>query len=181
MELTIFDRNDRSYVEELIGEPDELEIGSDEYSLDEPVRVVCRMRRDGEFLRVDGEADAGLSVQCDRCVEPFVMYVSGSFSLLVKRLAFDEPVPERNDDDETSGDEDICFVDHNAKSIDIAPYVRDAVILNVPMKILCSEDCRGLCPVCGNNLNESSCSCDVARNDPRWGSLPGLIENDTKD
>jgi len=179
MELTIFDRIDRSYIEELVGEPDELDIDSDEYSLEEPVRVVCRMRRDGELLRVEGEAVARLSVQCDRCAEPFLMSVSGSFSLMVRRLALDEPVPEMNED-ETSADEDMCFVEHNVKSLDIAPYVRDAIILNVPMKILCVEDCRGLCPICGQNLNEAPCSCDSTRNDPRWGSLSGLMENDTK-
>jgi len=179
MELIIFDRNDRSYVEELTGEPDELDIMSDEYSLGEPALVVCRVRRDGELARIEGEVTARLSVQCDRCAEPFDLPVAGNFGLVVRRLALEEPAPEDAGDDEESGDEDMCFVENSVKSIDITPYVRDAIILNVPMKILCSEDCKGLCPVCGNNMNEGACSCDVTRSDPRWGLLSGLIENET--
>ncbi len=136
MELTIFDRNDRSYVEEFVGTPDELDIVSEEYSLDEPVRVVCEIRRDGELLRVEGTVDTRLSVQCDRCVEPFGLDIAGAFSIVVRRLALDEPSPVVADNEEESDDEDICFVANNVKSIDIAPYVRDAIILNVPMKIL---------------------------------------------
>ena len=180
MELTIFDRNDRSYTEELVGTPDELDIMSDEYSLDEPVRVVCDIRRDGDLVRIGGTVDASLSVQCDRCVEPFSLGISGAFSIVVRRLALDEPSPVATGDEEESDDEDMCFVENNVKSIDIVPYVRDAIILNVPMKILCTEDCKGLCPVCGNNLNEQSCSCGDSRNDPRWGSLSGLAEGKKK-
>jgi uncharacterized protein len=61
--------------------------------------------------------------------------------------------------------------------VDLAPLVRDAVLLGLPPAPLCEEGCRGLCPVCGANRNEAGCSCDVSPPDPRWAALDALRDN----
>jgi len=61
--------------------------------------------------------------------------------------------------------------------IDIADDVRQTLLLAVPLKLLCSENCRGLCPTCGKNLNEGECSCRNDVGDPRWDVLRNLQSN----
>ena len=61
--------------------------------------------------------------------------------------------------------------------VDLAPLVRDAVLLGLPPAPLCDEGCQGLCPVCGANRNEARCSCDVSPPDPRWAALDALRDN----
>jgi len=61
--------------------------------------------------------------------------------------------------------------------VDLAPLVRDAVLLGLPPAPLCEEGCLGLCPVCGANRNEARCSCDVSPPDPRWAALDALRDN----
>ena len=58
--------------------------------------------------------------------------------------------------------------------VDLAPLVRDAVLLHLPPAPLCSEDCRGLCTRCGANLNEAECGCEPGPSDPRWAALDVL-------
>lgn len=58
--------------------------------------------------------------------------------------------------------------------LDLQPLVRDAILLDLPLAPLCDEACKGLCPTCGADLNEGSCSCDPAPADPRWAALNTL-------
>jgi uncharacterized protein len=75
-----------------------------------------------------------------------------------------------------SEEEDYFFVDSNATFFEIDDLVREAIILSLPLKPLCSEDCKGLCPICGTDLNRSQCSCVKERTDPRWDQLKGLLK-----
>jgi uncharacterized protein len=59
--------------------------------------------------------------------------------------------------------------------LDMAEVVRQYVLATVPIKPLCCEDCSGLCPECGTNLNREKCKCNTTPVDPRWGSLAGLL------
>ena len=61
--------------------------------------------------------------------------------------------------------------------VDLAPLVRDAVLLGLPPAPLCHEGCQGLCPVCGANRNEKPCGCETSPSDPRWAALDALRDN----
>jgi uncharacterized protein len=180
MEIPIFDSIARDTVVELTGDAAELDILSDEYALAGPVSVTCRLQRDGEIIRIGGTVRARLDVQCARCAEPFELETEGSFSLVVKRLLLGEPVPGEASDEEEADSEQLVYVEHYVKSIDITPHVRDALILSLPMKIVCAEDCKGLCPSCGQNLNEGGCDCKGTAVDPRWGTLGGVFDGKEK-
>ena len=78
---------------------------------------------------------------------------------------FSEPEDEK---------EDIVYLHPDTDKIELDSDVRDFAILAVPMKRLCSENCKGLCPRCGENLNDGSCNCDEKIIDPRWESLQKL-------
>jgi uncharacterized protein len=69
----------------------------------------------------------------------------------------------------------VQFISPNTHEIDLSFGVRESLLLALPMKVLCSEDCKGLCPHCGANLNEESCDCVAETIDPRWAELRKLL------
>jgi len=77
---------------------------------------------------------------------------------------------------EPSSDGEETYPLHGSR-VDLAPLVRDAVLLGLPPAPLCDEGCRGLCPVCGANRNEDPCSCEISHPDPRWAALDALRDN----
>lgn len=101
---------------------------------------------------------------CDRCGEEFQEQTEGTIRTL---FTFDRSEAEE-------GDENIRFLSPSTQEIDVTQDVLDALLLAVPQKQLCREDCRGLCPRCGTNLNSTSCSCEQENIDPRWEALKGL-------
>jgi len=95
---------------------------------------------------------------CRRCSTP----VLGVLEVAVRERFVDERGP---------GDEETYLVESDF--VDLAPMVRDAILLDLPLAPLCREDCQGLCPYCGIDRNEASCDCQ-APVDPRWATLDGL-------
>ena len=79
-------------------------------------------------------------------------------------------VSDRDEDAET-------FAEYR---LDLTDFVMGEIRLGVPMKVLCREDFKGLCPKCGRNLNEGPCGCDLHEEDPRWDALKGLLQGKNK-
>jgi uncharacterized protein len=73
-----------------------------------------------------------------------------------------------------SDDPDYRIVSPSDVEIDFTADIRDAIILAIPIKILCREDCKGLCPQCGQNLNSETCNCVVKKVNPQWAALSTL-------
>ncbi len=73
-------------------------------------------------------------------------------------------------------DEDIIRISDDATEIDIDPVIAEMMLLYHPLKMLCSEDCKGICPYCGADLNHEACRCSDVPIDPRWEKLRGLIK-----
>jgi uncharacterized protein len=111
-------------------------------------------------IEVEGTVRAPWVGVCRRCAEP----VTGELHI---------DVHERFADDTLAGASDDEFYPIVDEDIDLAPMVRDAIVLELPMAPLCREDCAGLCPQCGANRNEGDCGC-VAPRDPRWANLDVL-------
>lgn len=116
------------------------------------------------FIALDGAAEPKIEVTCARCGKVFEY--SKPFSLYAKitdRLA--------NDDEEE-------FVLMSDYAIDIEELVRSALVLELPTRFLCREDCKGLCQKCGADLNVAPCSCDNKEHDPRWDALLGYFDEE---
>jgi uncharacterized protein len=113
-------------------------------------------------VMVTGTVTSAWEGVCRRCAEP----VGGGLRIPV-RERFTEPGARYGDPDD---DEAYPIVDDE---LDLAPMIRDAIVLELPLAPLCRDDCRGLCPHCGNDLNVDSCTC-VAPRDPRWANLDVL-------
>jgi len=111
-------------------------------------------------IEVEGTVSAPWVGTCRRCAEP----VTGELHIAVH---------ERFADAALAGPSDEDLYPITDDTLDLAPLVRDALVLELPMAPLCREDCAGLCPQCGANRNEGACGC-VAPGDPRWANLDVL-------
>jgi uncharacterized protein len=105
---------------------------------------------------------------CARCVEPVPTPLAGEFDLIFRPQSADADSRERAI---TLDETEIGYYEESGLSLE--DVVREQVLLSLPTRTLCSEDCKGLCPRCGQNLNLEPCSCNPI-SDPRWNALAGL-------
>lgn len=106
--------------------------------------------------------------QCDRCLDEFKQRIAPAFQTLYVW-----------DHDERAENDDVRVLAPDMNIIDISDDVRGALVLAVPLKLLCKEECFGLCRRCGKNLNHTAdgiCDCAPKEVDPRWNKLSGLVE-----
>ena len=127
-----------------------------------PVSLEGEVIKDGDIYYIEGSGRVELDMPCDRCLMP--VRVSVDFKLNEKfssNASYDEEI------ETFSGD-----------SIDLTSTVFRNILASMPMKVVCSNDCKGLCPVCGQNLNIKDCGCDTTYIDPRFESLRSLLKFD---
>lgn len=110
-------------------------------------------------------AAVNASFQCDRCAEDYTAPVEVSFTMV---YAWDES------DRSTAEDDNFYVLAEGQNVIDLSETVREYLLLAVPIKNLCRVDCRGLCAICGTNLNEHTCTCTTGETDSRWDALQKL-------
>jgi DUF177 domain-containing protein len=118
-------------------------------------------------IRIVAEFETQIEALCARCLEPVTHEVSRKFDLFYRPIA---TVSEGSDEISiTQAEADIGF--YRGDGLLLEDVLREQVLLAVPAKTLCSEDCKGLCPHCGRNLNQGTCDCREERTDPRWDAL----------
>jgi uncharacterized protein len=117
-------------------------------------------------IRLRGRLEAGLELQCARCLEPVPQDIAREFELLYRPLGADAG---RDEISVTVAEAEIGY--YQGDGILLEDVLREQVLLALPLKVTCREECRGLCPHCGKNLNQEQCSCAVAVEDPRWAAL----------
>jgi uncharacterized protein len=129
--------------------------------------VNLRATREGDEVELIGSVNAVVGFECDRCLKPLSVAVEQSFDLLY--------VPPLKAGDEMElGADDLSTGFYQAGTIDLDDVVREQVELALPMARLCTEQCEGLCPDCGVNLNDAECACKLNRADERWAALGEL-------
>lgn len=130
----------------------------------QPVHVEGRVRNMAGALLLNASLVTNLSLTCDRCAQPFVREKTVEYeTLLAAEL-------------ENGENDDIVLLDRD-EQLDLDELMGDVFILNMDTKNLCSEDCRGLCPGCGADLNHETCRCR-REVDPRLAKLAQLLEQD---
>lgn len=117
-------------------------------------------------IRLVGNLSAKLEVSCARCLEPVARDVAREFDLLYRPEGVDAGKDEISI---TQAEAEIGY--YTGLGLLLEDFLREQVLLSVPIKTVCREDCKGLCPHCGKNLNIESCSCKVEQKDPRWDAL----------
>ena len=137
----------------------------------EPVEIDLRLEAVLEGVLVTGSATANLIGECARCLEPISEEIEVRFQELF--LYDDDGQALSEEDDEVSMLEDDL--------LDLEPLLRDAVVLALPFRPLCREDCPGLCTECGARLADDPDHAHEAAIDPRWASLASLQQDPQND
>ncbi len=116
---------------------------------------------DDKFL-IQGETAVTLQIPCDRCLEPVAVEIP-----LVIQREYDKNASEEDAEEE-------LVVGYN---LDTEQLIYCEILVNWPMKTLCTEACKGICKKCGANLNHSSCTCDTVELDPRMAKIRDIFNN----
>lgn len=131
-----------------------------------------RIARDRSDLMVKGEVCAVIEIPCNRCLGPVVTSVGGEFFF---RMVQRKGVPEKEEIELDEGELDVEFLEGD--EVDIRRIIAEQIYLNVPMRVTCQSDCRGLCSTCGANLNNGDCGHGGEKTDPRWDALKKIKSN----
>lgn len=131
----------------------------------ETVEIACTIRRDGETVFIEGGARTVVGLSCSRCLETTHLALCPSFryTYLPAAPLCEEEVELRTDD--------LEFAYYSEDTIDLDELIFEQIMLQIPIKPLCAETCRGLCPHCGTNLNMASCGCRRESFDERLAVL----------
>jgi uncharacterized protein len=127
-------------------------------------------RRSESEVRLQGTITARAEVECDRCLKSLTFPVETDFDVTYIPAADYESAATAAELQE----EDLSISVFDGETIDIDDLVREQVLLALPPRLLCREECKGLCPVCGADRNQSECACAPTEIDPRWAGLAGL-------
>jgi len=133
------------------------------------VEMIGEVGRNAAKTDVRGSVKAPLETDCTRCLTPIRRELDVVFQIdFVGR----EMLPGSKETHLESNDLDTDILEGD--EIDLAEIAREQILLNLPETTLCREDCRGICPTCGTDLNEGDCRCGEDEIDPRWAALKNL-------
>src|SRR5262245_57560172 len=145
---------------------DELDLAEEQYRFGDPVRVLLDVVKNDEEIVFHGTTLAPATIECSRCLTRFENVVEVPFSLIAHRVGVDSPMLRGGEEEEG-----IRFIPRSATSVQLRDEVRAALILALPINPVCREDCKGLCPKCGSDLNAGDCGCSRKTSDWRWGAV----------
>lgn len=120
-------------------------------------------------IRLRANYKAEFEILCARCVDPVARTLEGDFDLIFRPSSADSEAGEHSI---TPDETEIGYYEESGLLLE--DVVREQVLLSLPTRTLCKEDCKGLCPRCGQNLNLATCSCEQTPSDPRWNALADL-------
>lgn len=152
-------------------EDGELDLADRDFKLSRPVVVHGRVDRIGAEMRLRGSLETVLQRPCDRCLKDVDLPIDLPFDLIY--VAADKENQRTGEIELTADDLGISVYEND--QIDLDEMVVEQLELSLPFRLLCQEDCRGLCPQCGADLNTEACDCQPLI-DPRWEALVAVKE-----
>lgn len=161
----VFTSEGKERVESLLYEPESFSYGSAQYKIHEKSPLTLHFSNIGkERVLMEAEMRMVLDIPCDRCLkivkEPVEIHVA-------QELFSPEAAGQREDQDEQE------FM--HGYELDAEEFVNGEIIINIPVKVLCRPDCKGICKQCGHDLNEGECGCDTFVPDPRMAAIKDIF------
>jgi uncharacterized protein len=150
--------------------PGELVIEDNRMRLLRLPTVSGKIRREGRRIKLNGSVSAQVQVECDRCLKFVAFPVDSKFM-----LEYVTPEDYQAQHAVELTEDDLDFAVFDGEVIDIDELVAEELLLAVPAHVLCKDNCKGICPVCGEDRNQLDCGCETAEVDPRWAGLKKLV------
>lgn len=141
----------------------------EEIELVEPVAVSGRARRKNGDVELRGELHTKVSTRCGRCLKPVELQFDVKFA-----ERFVPAVSWRHEEQHELQEEELNISVFDGEGIELDELVKEEILLAMPGHVLCSEDCKGLCPSCGVDRNSETCDCEAKLIDSRWEKLKDL-------
>jgi len=133
------------------------------------IKIAAKIDKSVRQIFLQAEIQAEGSFFCDRCLDNFHQKMNTEYSMVFVQGARSTMDLKREDE--------IQVLSADKNYIDLDDDVRQYLLLTVPQKLLCKEECQGFCPTCGVNKNIASCTCGAKEADPRWDTLKKLSHN----
>jgi uncharacterized protein len=138
--------------------------------VDGPIRARFDVQRLGGELRVAGTVSAAVRLECSRCLTPFVLPIESEAN-----VTFAPPAQAAGEEHQRELSADELEIEPLVQGgADLRGVIAEQILLALPLKPLCSEGCRGICPRCGKEAAAGDCGCAPAAGDPRWEALKKL-------
>ncbi len=155
-------------------QPDELNPVDERVNLAAPATVTGQVRLTGNEVLVEGHIETQAQLECDRCLKPVELPVSADFA-----LEYISGADYESSSVAALSEEEMAISVFDGEAIDVDEMVKEQILLAVPARTLCREDCKGICPECGVDLNTGQCNCAADEVDPRWAALKSLKNTDS--
>ena len=150
--------------------PGELAADGESFAVAGPVSLAFDVEKDKDRFRLTGRVRATLVLPCSRCLEGFEQDVDAPFDLRYQP----KDVGTTDGSERELGDDDLAAAFYENDEIDLGQLMKEQFYLALPMKPLCRDECRGLCALCGANVNRGACGCAATWEDPRFAVLRAL-------
>lgn len=149
--------------------PADIDLEEDTARIEKPVRIAGSLSKKIAQVDIAGNISAEIEIDCTRCLSPTETTLDFPF----KVVYVTQENYTQNEEAELRA-EDLEVAIFEGDKIDLSGLAREQILLNLPTRFLCRENCRGLCPKCGANRNAVNCNCEEKELDPRWQGLRDL-------
>ena len=142
---------------------------SGECKFSSPISIALSIAREYDHIRLHGGISTSVKLTCSRCLVEYAADIASRFTIFYTKSVESQP-----EDEVELGEEDLISVSYSGDEIDFADEIAEQVLLEIPYKPLCSEECKGLCFSCGTDLNNAVCSCGTNTVSMTFSPLQGL-------
>lgn len=139
-----------------------------------PVRYTIRAVREYDHLRVNGHVNVPISLVCSRCLASYGATIESSFTIIFRKGAVEQTASEGETE---LSEHDLISATYSGDEIDLTHEIEEQVAMEVPVKPLCGDGCKGLCVTCGTDLNQGDCSCPREQTNFRFSALKNFKVN----
>lgn len=160
--------SDKSVDVQAVIEMDRFQSKTVNYPISRKAPLLIRLTNTGKkMVRIETVIDLTLLIPCDRCLED----VEYSMNITINK----EIDMNESEMDRIQSLDELCYIQES--SLDVEKLVYNEILVHLPMKVLCNENCKGICNRCGANLNSQTCNCDTTELDPRMSKIRDIFNN----
>ena len=144
-------------------------VEDENYTFSKAVQVDLNIERSLQTFQVKAHLHADLLGECCRCLEAAQASMTALLAILLQRKEASAEELKAMEEDE-----DVVILDPGTRQVNLSEYLRQALVLDMPLRVYCQSDCKGLCSQCGQALNSGPCACSNKEPDERWATLADL-------
>lgn len=139
-----------------------------EITFNGPILSDITIKREYDHLRANGRVTVPATLSCSRCLAGYALVIDSTFTIIFRKGL---PLEEAEEDEIELGEQDLISTSYSGNEIDFTHEIEEQVSMEIPLKPLCSEGCKGLCPTCGVDFNKGSCDCARENINLKFGAL----------